>query len=228
MTQTTEEIKQPAEKVEPAKQAGQSFWGGLRSGIGGFISALGSVTRKSAPKGQSRPKEGAAGLGGVFAGNRQQETPWNPKDPRPVPPKPRFKIPPTGFLFTYTRQVARLLVKGALVVTALTGFAKKETQPAVTNEAPKAVVSAGVLGMTLVKASVNNGNKSTDFEANGIFAKTAAEVADKLAPGQTTDRFYEDNPIENGAYGEGTKKFLEDKAAQAAALAKRYGRGGGR
>lgn len=156
--------------------------------------------------------------------------------PRPNTPRPRNPIPFDRLqrnIIDMSNAIGKLIVKGALIAAALTGFVKKETQaPTAENQSPKAVLTAGALGMTLMKTEINNGNKATDFDGKLILAETAHEIANKLSPELTTKPFFEKNPIENGVFGKTAKDVLQEASEKkthilsAQEIAKKLGRGG--
>ena len=112
--------------------------------------------------------------------------------------------------------LSKFVAKSILALTVLTGFAKKETQEPVGNEPPKATLTVGTLGMRLMKASINNGDKSTDFEANMVLAQGAKEVVGKVFPEEEQNKLFEEKPIEKGVFGEKTKEALSKIPSKAA------------
>jgi hypothetical protein len=100
-----------------------------------------------------------------------------------------------GFM-KVARVSGKSVARWVLVAAVLTGFAKKETQPAADHEPPKATLTVGTLGMKVFKAEIKNGDKSTDFEANMVGAQTAKELVGKVMPEEEQDKLFEANPIE--------------------------------
>lgn len=79
--------------------------------------------------------------------------------------------------FKWWQKIAKPMAKVALTMAILSSWAKKETEPATAdNPEPKAVLTAGTLGMTLMKTEMNNGDKTTDFDGKMILAESAKKV----------------------------------------------------
>ncbi len=79
--------------------------------------------------------------------------------------------------FKWWQKIAKPMAKVALTMAILSSWAKKETEPATAdNPEPKAVLTAGTLGMTLMKTEMNNGDKTTDFDGKMILAEPAKKT----------------------------------------------------
>lgn len=112
------------------------------------------------------------------------------------------------FMFKLIKPISLLAAKGILALSVLTGFAEKKTEAQVDKEPPKATLNVGTLGVTVAKVKINNGDKTTDFDANMPLAKAAREVVGKAFPQSEQDKFFTDNPIEKGVFGEKAKEIL--------------------
>ena len=147
----------------------------------------------------------------VNAINEEKKPETKPLPPKDPPHRRPFRFPEFPDLKKLERiliPLTRLVVKGLVGLTVLTGFAEKKTQDSIGSEPPKSVINVGTLGMTMAKIKVNNGNKETDFDANMILAKSAREVVGKAFPQEKQDQLYEDNPIENGVFGKSAANLV--------------------
>ena len=168
---------------------------------------MGRAVRQGAKAVEAGARETTQKIQGFIAGKKG---PDDRRGPQPKDGSPNRNM--GDFLRLLNDTVldgVRFAVKGLLALTVLTGFAKKETQEPVDNEPPKATLEVGTLGVRLMKASINNGNKETDFEGNMALAQGAKEVVGKAFPKEKQDKLFEENPISNGAFGKEAKDALE-------------------
>lgn len=150
-----------------------------------------------------KPKGPTAGTGMVTHGPVTKGDPIPKRTTFPTSPK---KILDTfGKVLDYTmklgHRLAVLLARCSLAAMILTGFAKKETEQSADGEPPKTTLTAGTLGMKVLKVKINGGNRETDFDANMMYAQAAKEVVGKLMTEKEQDHLFKSEPIKGAVKG---------------------------
>ena len=190
MTDTIKNTTEPKETIGPAKETKKPEI--KKSFFDKFMDALDKMEGKAR---QAFRK--------IFGVSSRPKGPTN--TPPPNSPGPEFKVPTLpDWYWKGIRAVTRALPKALLAAAVLTGFAEKKTDTptAADKEPPRATLNVGTLGVTVAKVKINNGDKTTDFDANMPLAKAAKEVVGTVLPQSEQDKLFTDNPIKSGAFSD--------------------------